>query len=174
LFASALPILLLASVVTVAVNSAAAVRIPRGVKVAVNPEYSTTPGIDVAPCLRVNEEVLIVDGFIASLKETDSTLFRATSVSLLNGAVEVTIGFKPLSMSTSSSLQLVVITASSNATIGIIVFNLIFIFLLVSKLLIKGRLLCTQNCYIKFEICYIIHTFVVSANTKFDWVLKNL
>jgi hypothetical protein len=56
------------------------------VNVAVVPEYDTFPGTAVFPCINVNVVVLIVAGFIASLKENEIILLRGTPVALASGS----------------------------------------------------------------------------------------
>ena len=52
----------------------------------------TTPGIWVAPCCNMKVVVVIVSGFIASLKVAESALLRATPRAALAGTVELTVG----------------------------------------------------------------------------------
>ena len=56
------------------------------------PEYVTVPGICVVPCRRITVAVLIVSGFIASLKFATRFEVVVTRVAPLAGVVEVTVG----------------------------------------------------------------------------------
>ncbi len=67
-------------------------RFTDGVKVAVVPEYVTAPGTSVAPCFRVNEVVVSVEGSIASSKLTETALLTVTPVAALAGIVELVVG----------------------------------------------------------------------------------
>jgi hypothetical protein len=63
-----------------------------GVKVAVLPVSATVPVTEVLPACKVKVVVLMVEGFIASLKVALIELFTATPVWLFAGFVEATVG----------------------------------------------------------------------------------
>ncbi len=54
--------------------------------------YETVPSISVSPCFKLNDEVFIVKGSIASLNVAVTTLSRFTSTALFTGEVEITEG----------------------------------------------------------------------------------
>ena len=80
------------------------VKFTEGVKVAVTPEYVKVPAIVEAP-VTINEEELIVEGFISSLKVTVITWLRGTFVAALSGFVSMTNGHTPAVSWKSSSAQ---------------------------------------------------------------------
>ncbi len=69
-----------------------AASVVKGVNLAVTPAYVTVPKTAVAPCFSVKVVVLIVKGFIASLKVAETALPIGTFVAPLVGTVELTVG----------------------------------------------------------------------------------
>jgi hypothetical protein len=63
-----------------------------GAKDALDPEYVTIPATAVVPCFSVKVEVVMVKGFIGTLKFALTILPRITLVALLVGSVEITVG----------------------------------------------------------------------------------
>jgi hypothetical protein len=81
-----------APVVIVAVYSVLTARLAAGVKTAVTPVTVTEPETAVVPCFREKVVVPIVKGIIASLNVAATDELSATSVALLAGFVELTVG----------------------------------------------------------------------------------
>ena len=96
--AIALPALSLAPVVIVALYAVLAAKLPTGgvniatFPVSSSPTVPTTPTAGTADVATVNVVVLIVAGFIASLKLAVILLLSATAVAAVTGTVEVTVG----------------------------------------------------------------------------------
>ncbi len=72
-----------------------------GVKDAVVPVYETVPATGSSPCFKVNVDVPIVRGFIASLNVAVTILLRVTSVASFDGSVEITVGERLATLSSS-------------------------------------------------------------------------
>jgi hypothetical protein len=82
-----------APVVIVAVNTVLVASAVVGMNVAVVPAKVTEPATGEAPGpVRVNVAVLIVAGFMASLKVAEIIVLTATPVDALTGTVEITVG----------------------------------------------------------------------------------
>jgi hypothetical protein len=77
-------------VLIVAVYVVLGARLPAGLKVAVRPTKLTTPATGVVPCVKVKVAVVIVEEFIASLKNARIALLMATPVAALAGVVKLT------------------------------------------------------------------------------------
>jgi hypothetical protein len=93
LAASGTPVGSFAPVVIVAVNTVLVASAVVGMNVAVVPAKVTEPATGVAPGpVRVNVAVLIVAGFMASLKVAEIVVLTATPVDPLTGTVEITVG----------------------------------------------------------------------------------
>jgi hypothetical protein len=85
--AMATPVVSLAAVVIVAVNSELLSRLFVGVNVAVFPEYVTDPGTDAPLCVRVKVLAVMVDASMGSLKVALIVLDSATFPLPLAGVV---------------------------------------------------------------------------------------
>ena len=86
------PDVFFAPVVIVAVYVLSDNRLDVGVNDAVVPLYETDPGTAVVPSCKVNVDVLIGVGSIATLNVAVTVLFNTTPVSLAAGLVEITVG----------------------------------------------------------------------------------
>jgi len=82
----------MAPVVMVAVYAVLAESALDGFKVATLPVYVTTDEINAAPCFKVKVAVVIVTGFMASLKVAVIFPFLLTPAARLTGIVELTVG----------------------------------------------------------------------------------
>jgi hypothetical protein len=67
-------------------------RLLAGAKVAVVPVYDTVPDTNNVPCIKVKEQVVMVEGSIASLKVAVIFWLKGTLVALFTGFVELTAG----------------------------------------------------------------------------------
>jgi hypothetical protein len=111
-----------APVVIVAVYRVLAARTVAGVKVAVDPEYVTTPTTGVAPgFFTVNVAPLIVAGFMASLKVAETRVLTATATAPAEGTVEITAG--PVVVKLQTKLLISALPPGSVAPVVIVATN---------------------------------------------------
>jgi hypothetical protein len=92
LAAIAVPGTFFAPVVIVAVYTVLDASALVGLNDAIDPEYDTVPGTEVAPCLSVKVTAVSVNGSIGTLNVAAPILLVTTPVALFNGSVDVTVG----------------------------------------------------------------------------------